>query len=46
MVGEPGHYLNRPADSQGSVLKLIRAFHDRVGASAAEGTSLSRLGPQ
>lgn len=29
-----GHYLNRSADSHGSVLQLIRAFRDRIETSA------------
>jgi hypothetical protein len=33
VVGEPGHYLNRPADFQGSVLELIRTFRDQIEAS-------------
>jgi hypothetical protein len=30
LVGEAGHYLNRPGELRGGVLKLIRAHRDRL----------------
>ena len=30
MVGEGGHYLNRPGELRGGVLELIRAHRDRL----------------
>jgi hypothetical protein len=30
LVGEAGHYLNRPGELRGAVLDLIRAHRDRL----------------
>ena len=30
LVGEAGHYLNRPGELRGGVLELIRAHRDRL----------------
>jgi hypothetical protein len=30
MVGEAGHYLNRPGELRGGILELIRAHRNRL----------------
>jgi hypothetical protein len=30
MVGEAGHYLNRPGELRGGILELIRTHRDRL----------------
>jgi hypothetical protein len=34
LVGEGGHYLNRPGEVRGDVLDLIRAHRDRLESLA------------